>query len=140
MEEKRGEPEIVIKCSRETPQIQRIAAALRRIGMQIPVMEGDCVRLLDAAEVYYMEVVDGKSFVYTAEKVYESWERLYEFERQLGQCRFLRIHKSCIVNLEKIKSIKAYVGRRLLITLDNEEQLIASRQYAAEIKGWLGVK
>ena len=39
-----------------------------------------------------------------------------------------------------IDSIRAYLDRRLLITMSNGEQLIVSRQYAPELKHLLGVK
>ncbi len=52
----------------------------------------------------------------------------------------LRINKSCIVNLKNIDAIRAYLDRRLLITMSNGEQLIVSRQYAPELKHLLGVK
>ena len=39
-----------------------------------------------------------------------------------------------------IDAIRAYLDRRLLITMSNGEQLIVSRQYAPELKHLLGVK
>ncbi|MDE5748535.1 MAG: LytTR family transcriptional regulator DNA-binding domain-containing protein, partial [Acetatifactor sp.] len=56
-----------------------------------------------------------------------------------GPYLFVRANKSSIVNLKKIQSIRTYVNRRLLLTMENGEQLIASRQYAENIKRLLGV-
>lgn len=95
---------------------------------------------LNLEEILYIESVDKKCFIYTADKVYESFNKLYELQQQLEQYLFVRINKSCIVNLNNISSIKTYIDRRLLITLSNNEQLIASRQYANGIKALLGVK
>lgn len=53
---------------------------------------------------------------------------------------FLRISKSCIVQLKYIRSLKSELDRRIRITLENGEQLIASRQYADELKKRLGVR
>lgn len=78
--------------------------------------------------------MDRKCFIYTAEKLYESCNKLYELEQQLEQYLFVRINKACIVNLNNVESIRTYINRRLLLTLLNGEQLIVSRQYAEGIK------
>ena len=53
---------------------------------------------------------------------------------------FFRISKNCIIQLKKIKSLKADIDRRIRLTLDSGEQIIASRQYADQLKKRLGVK
>ena len=78
--------------------------------------------------------------LFRSKQVYESYHKLYELEEQLAEYMFVRISKSGIVNLKNILSIKAYINRRLLITMSNKEQLIVSRQYAGRIKTLLGVK
>ena len=91
-------------------------------------------------KILYIESVDRKCFVYTDKETYESDSRLYELEERLEEYLFVRISKSSIVNLKNIESIKTYINRRLLITLNNGEQLIASRQYADAIRLLLGMK
>lgn len=131
---------VTIKCKKQDAFIERLMAALKIIDKQIMVMwEGD-ILALDLEEILYIESVDRKCFVYTASQVYESFNKLYELQQQLEQYLFIRINKSCIVNLKNIDAIKKYINRRLLITLSNNEQLIVSRQYASEIKVLLGVK
>lgn len=131
---------ITIKCSKRDAFVERLVAALQIIDQQIMVMHEGNITALNLEEILYIESVDRKCFLYTADKVYESCNKLYELEQQLAQYFFVRINKSCIVNLKNINSIKTYINRRLLITLSNEEQLIVSRQYADEIKVLLGVK
>lgn len=134
------EVSITIKCREQSVYIEKLVAALYMVGQQIMVTRKGEMLPLELEKVLYMESVDGRCFVYTKDEVYESNHRLYELERQLGQYLFVRINKAAIVNLKKICSIKAYVNRRLLLTMENGEQLIASRQYADTIKVLLGVK
>lgn len=110
------------------------------VDNQIMVKYNETILALDLNEILYAESVDKKCFIYTADKIYESFHKLYELEQQLEQYLFVRINKSCVVNLNNISSIKTYIDRRLLITLSNNEQLIVSRQYANGIKTLLGVK
>lgn len=131
---------ITIKCREQDIFIERLIAALQIIDRQIMVRCNENIIALNLEEILYIESVDKKCFIYTADKVYESFNKLYELQQQLEQYLFVRINKSCIVNLNNISSIKTYIDRRLLITLSNNEQLIASRQYANGIKALLGVK
>ena len=131
---------ITIKCRKQDIFIERLIAALQIIDRQIMVRYNENIIALNLEEILYIESVDKKCFIYTADKVYESFNKLYELQQQLEQYLFVCINKSCIVNLNNISSIKTYIDRRLLITLSNNEQLIASRQYANGIKALLGVK
>lgn len=131
---------VTIKCHKRDAFIERIIAALRIIDKQITAVYDGNITFLDLEEILYIESVDRKCFLYTGSKVYESINKLYELEEQLEQYLFVRINKSCIVNLKNIESIKTYIDRRLIITLSNNERLIASRQYAGSIKSLLGME
>lgn len=128
---------VTIKCREHNAMVDRLVAALRIIDRQIMVSCEGKITVLDLERILYIEAVDRKCFIYTAEKLYESGSRLYELEQQLGQYLFVRINKACIVNLKNVESVKTYIDRRLLMTMRNGEQLIVSRQYAEGIKGLL---
>lgn len=140
IEEDIGETQVTIKCRERNVSVDKLIAALLMTDRQMAVFRDGNRMSLDLEKILYMESVDGKCFVYTEDAVYESRERLYTLEGQLEPYRFVRIQKSVIVNLKHIQAIKTYVNRRLLLTMQNGEQLIASRQYAERIKELLGVK
>ena len=131
--------EIVINCGSLTAETENIIAALRMANNQITVIKDGETHILDISRIAYIETVDRRTFVYTEKDCYESKLRLYEMDEKLCSGSFLRISKSCIVRLKYIRSLKAELDRRLRITLENGEQLIASRQYADELKKRLGV-
>ncbi len=131
---------VTIKCKKQDSFVERLIAAPKIIDKQIKVMHEGSMTLIYLADILYIESVDRKCFIYTVNKVYESFNKLYELEQQLEQYLFVRINKSCVVNLKNIDSIKTYLDRRLLITMSNGEQLIVSRQYSGDIKTLLGVK
>lgn len=131
--------EIIINCGSLTPETENIIAALRMVDNQMTVIKDSETHILDISKIAYIETVDRKTFVYTEKDCYESKLKLYEIDEKLCSGSFLRISKSCIVRLKYIRSLKAELDRRLRITLENGEQLIASRQYADELKKRLGV-
>lgn len=132
--------EITVSCGSLTPEIEKLLATLRILDRQLTVRDEDSVHLLDLNDIIYIEAVERSTFVYTAGKVYESDFRLYELEHQLSDSGFFRISKSCLVRLRKIRSLRSDIDRRIRITMDNGEQLIASRMYADELRQKLGVK
>jgi len=130
---------ISITCKQLTPEIERIIATLRMINHQLTAKKDDEVHMLDIAQVLYIESVDRKCFIYTEGEMYESDFRLYELEQQLEGYGFFRVSKSSLIHLRKIQSLKADINRKIRITMSNGEQIMASRQYAEELKKRLGV-
>lgn len=135
-----ADTEIIINCGSLTAETENIIAALRMADNQMTVLKNGETHILDISKIAYIETVDRRTFVYTEKDCYESKLKLYEMDEKLCSSSFLRISKSCIVRLKYIRSLKAELDRRLRITLENGEQLIASRQYADELKKRLGVR
>ena len=94
---------------------------------------------LKAEDILYMEAMERKTFCYTAERVYELEEKLYELEEKYSHLDFMRISKSSIINLQRIRALKPDFGGKILATMDNGEKLYISRQYAPVLKEKLGL-
>ena len=116
--------EIVVNCAALTPETETIISALRIMDSQMPVTKGDESFILDIAKIVYIEAVDRKTFVYTENECYETKLKLYETEERLCGSGFLRISKSCLVQLRYIRSIRAELDRRLRLTLRSEERRV----------------
>lgn len=140
VEENIKDIEVVISCSRLTPEIEKVLAALRMMERQLLVKKGEETYILDVSKVIYLESVDRKTFVYTKEDIYESGFKLYELEQQLVECGFFRASKSCVAALRYIKSLRTDVNKKIKVTMENGEQIMVSRQYAEELRKKLGVK
>lgn len=113
---------------------------MRMINMQLAVKRNDETYLLDIDRILYIESVERNTFVYTEDALYESDLKLYEIEQELLKQNFIRISKQSIINLRKIKSLKADVNRKIRVTLINDEQVLVSRMYANELRKRIGVK
>ena len=128
------EPEVIINCPQADEDILRLVAMLRIYQRKLlGVLNGE-QHLLDVKDILYIDTTDKKTFLYTETAVYESALRLYELEDGQRELDFLRAGRSVIVNFRKIKSIRPEMGGRMLVTMDNGEQVYVSRQYAGELK------
>ena len=131
---------VIVTAPELTPDIERIVSLMRMMDMQIAVKRDDETILLDTTMILYIEAVERATFVYTENDVFESEFKLYEFEQQLPEKDFIRVSKQSILNLRKVKRLKADVNRKIRVTLLNGEQIIVSRMYADELRKRLGIK
>jgi DNA-binding LytR/AlgR family response regulator len=92
------------------------------------------------SEIYYIESVDKRTYIYLENGVGECVLRLYELEEMLSTAYFLRISKSCIVNIAYVKSITLMINRNLLLTMRNGEKVIVSRRYVKKINEMIGME
>jgi len=94
---------------------------------------------LAISDIFYVESVDFKTFVYVEVSVCESKLKLYEIEATLVKSNFLRISRQVIVNVSKVCSAVSAGGGRIEIMLTSGEKLILSRQCAAALKERFGL-
>lgn len=94
---------------------------------------------LRLSEIYYFEVVDGTSFFYTQNDVFNAKEKLYEFEDVSAKSSLFRCSKSMILNADKIDYIRPSFSGRFEAVLSNGEAVIVSRKYVADLKRLLGI-
>ena len=128
------ETEVIINCPQADEDILRLVAMLRIHQKKlVGVLKGE-QHLLDVKDILYIDTADKRTFLYTEKAVYESALRLYELEDGLRELDFLRAGRSAIVNFRRIKSSRPELGGRLVVTMDNGEQVYVSRQYAGEMK------
>ena len=133
------EIEVVINCSEEDAMVKNIVRALTTINAKIPCRKQGELFQISTNDIYYIDSVDRKTFLYTDSEVYETDKRLYELEESLKNLSFFRVSKSTILNLKRVQSLRPELGARLIATLENDEQIMISRQYAAVIKTTLEV-
>ena len=140
IDEKYNDLLVQINAPALTTDIEKMISLMRMIDMQLAVKKNDEIILLETNQILYFETVERNTFVYTKEDTYEIDLRLYEVEQQLIEQGFIRISKTCILNLKKVQSLKTDINRKIKVTLINGEQLIVSRNYADELRRRLGVR
>lgn len=84
---------------------------------------------LDINEITYVEVQKETITIHTLNEVYKTNGTMINIEKDIDCDRFFRCHKSFLVNLEHIKSIKQYTA-----ILENSEEVPISRYRFKETK------
>jgi len=132
------EIEVLIKYPQKNRQVGRIIDFLRSFDMQIKCDSGDAVRMINILDIYYIESVDKKTFVYLENAVYHTDFRLYQLKDRLREYGFVQISKSCILNVNALESMKPLFNSRMEATLKNGEKVTINRNYLNGIKKALG--
>ena len=89
------------------------------------------------SDIYYIESVERKTFLYTKDEIYMTDKKLYELEEMLRDAGIIRISKSCLMNMDMLYSIRQLMNSQLEATLLNGEKLIVARTYLKNIKNIL---
>ncbi|MBP9997445.1 MAG: LytTR family transcriptional regulator [Lachnospiraceae bacterium] len=129
-----GTERVVVECHRETPTVNAIVRFVQSMNRSIRGELNESEYEIGIQDILYIESVDNRTFLYTADEVYRVRERLYELENMLLDASFLRISKGVVVNLLKIVSIKPALNGRFAAVLTNNEEVIISRKYVPDLK------
>ena len=134
---KEEEELVLIRCRAVTEEVREIAAFVKsRQGSLSGTAEAKQYEIA-VTDVCYIESVDGKTFLYTGDGVFESAYRIYELEELLRPKHFLRVSKPMLVNLLKIRSIQPAFNGRFTAVLRTGEKIIISRSYVKALKAAL---
>ena len=115
------EEEIIIRSNNIDESILQMIYGVKMEHKKIVGNKDGKMTLIDPKDIYYFESVDNKTFIYCMKEVYESKLKLYEIEEKYENTDYIRISKSSIVNLNKIKSIRPDFGGKILATMENNE-------------------
>lgn len=85
--------------------------------------------ILKLSDIYYCEVVDKKNFAYLENQVVQIDMSIQSMLEQFSDSGFIRISKSMIVNIYKIKKLRADINMRVNIQMNNGEVLVMNRSY-----------
>lgn len=125
---------IIIRCQNLNAAQWDYIHKLKACCSTITAFQDNKISRIQPDDVFYIESVDNKVFLYTDKEVYEIRQKLYEIESLYQGFDYFRASKSIIVNLNKIHYLSPVLGSRLEATLINGEKLIISRQYVVALK------
>ncbi len=107
-------------------------AVLERLRDTLRYIEGtyeDKKVTIVLTDIFYIETVDRKTFAYTQDMCVEIKEALRDILEEFSKIGFVRISKSAIVNIYKIKKLQGDINMRVIIFLKNDEKLVMNRSY-----------
>jgi DNA-binding LytR/AlgR family response regulator len=131
----RDKPELLeIQCHSVSEEVREIVAFVKSRQGQLTGIADERQYEISISDIFYIESVDNKAFIYTKSKVYETRQKLYELEEMLSKKHFLRVSKSTLLNLMKVSAIKPALNSRFTAVLQSGEQVVITRKYVPALK------
>lgn len=127
-------PEVTISYREINDSVKRVADFVRQVDQTICCRKDNEEYFVPVRDIYYVESVDKKTFIYCEKDVFRSSCKLYELEEMLSGAGFVRVSKSTILNIEKLTGVKTIVNSRLEAMLSNGERVCVTRKYLKDIK------
>jgi len=106
----------------------------RKSTDRLVIKSGGRVLFLKAAEIDYVEAAGNYLNLYVGKDTHLIRETMQGLEARLDPERFLRIHRSTIVNLERIKELQPWFGGEYVVILRDGRKLTLSRTYRARVQ------
>jgi two-component system LytT family response regulator len=129
---------------REAAAAERLVALLDRRDAERQRRARLLIRRTDGAFFVRTDVIDwieaaGKLVhVHAGKQVHIQREALARIERHLDPDQFIRISRSAIVNVDRIREIQPWFNGESLIILDDGSQVPTSRHYRANLRRLFG--
>lgn len=128
----------------EEPGASPVAASLAEAGpasgplRRMLAKRDGRLRVLKVAEIDWIESSANYAAIHVGKETYQIRETMQSLESRLDPDRFLRIHRSTIVNLDRIQEIEPYFHGDYIVRLADGQRLTLSRTYRDRLQKLLG--
>jgi two-component system LytT family response regulator len=92
---------------------------------------------VDVGEIERIDAAGDYMCIYTADQTLVLRETMKDLEKRLDPRKFQRIHRSTIVNLDNIKSVKPHTNGECFLVLGSGTQVKVSRSYREVVARFL---
>ena len=130
----KGDDELILRYQRLNSEVEAVLQFMNAPPKKLIGTKDNTQTVIDFADILYIETVDRKTFIYTADDVFRSELTLAQLEEVLNTVNFFRCAKSMIINIDKISTLKSLASNRIDAALINGEHIIISRTYASEFR------
>ncbi len=122
---------------RNEPQAVAALAGTRRPLQRIAFRDGGSIEVVPVQRIDYIEAQDDYVHVHAKGRRYVKQQTLTELEQLLDPARFVRIHRSYVVNLESLLKVEPYAKDSRVVVLRDDTRIPVSRAGFERLKGIL---
>lgn len=129
----------------------RLAGVLNKVEKSRRQVDRQCKTMLAVKSVGSVEFVNVKDIIWIkssanyvelhcTNRMLLHRETLAKLEAQLNPEKFIRVHRSAMVNVDKVNSLSSELGRFSLLHLVNGDEVKIGQGHKAELFGMLGLE
>ena len=125
---------VIIEYPELDQKVENLIRKIRNINITFTGKTDGGSFSVDISDIFYIENVDRKVFLYTKEDIYRYDGSMTSVEEAVKDTELVRISRTCFMNVSHLKQIVQIKNSHLEAVLDNGEKLIVSRKYLKDIK------
>jgi two-component system LytT family response regulator len=107
---------------------------------RIVIKSAGQVSFLKISEIDWIEAADYYACLHVAQRTHMLRRSISELEQDLDPAIFCRIHRSTIVNMDRIRGLTLNEDGEYEVLLENNARLRLSRSYRKQLQSRLGVR
>lgn len=125
---------VIVEYPELDQKVENLIRKIRNINITFTGRTDGGSFSVDISDIFYIENVDRKVFLYTKEDIYRYDGSMTSVEEAVKDTELVRISRTCFMNVSHLKQIMQIKNSHLEAVLDNGEKLIVSRKYLKDIK------
>lgn len=110
-----------------------VSATPERLGIKV----AGKILFLDPEDIFWIQSRDDYARIHLADSFHDVREPLGHLEARLPPGRFLRVHRSAILNTAKIKEVEPFDQGDQLVLLSNGKRVTTGRSYRKAVQEFL---
>src|SRR6185312_17237357 len=124
--------------NRAKEKLAHYMPAKPRAAKRLVVRSHGQVLFLNVADIDWIEAAGYYACLHTGSDTHILRRTLAELEQHLGEEKFIRIHRSIIVNLDRIRGLELQASGEYEVVLRSKERLRLSRRYRKRFQERMG--
>jgi len=106
---------------------------------RVAVRKGDRIVVVRTEAIEWLEAQGNYVRLHTAETSYLTREPLHQFASTLDPASFVRVHRSAIVNIDRVRELRIDDESRLSLVLSGAHVVRAGAAYRAQVEDAFGI-
>jgi two-component system LytT family response regulator len=125
----------------DTPAVANIAPTGQHFAERFAVREGGRIHFVGMAEISWLEASGNYVALHVASgRTHLVHETMAAMEAKLDPGRFVRIHRSTIVNVDRIKELQPHFNGEYIVVLKDDTKLKLSRGFLGKARTAFGLE
>lgn len=125
---------VVVEYPEYDQSVERLITKIKNLSISFTGKTDGKSVSIDIFDIYYIENVDRKMFIYSKDNVYRYDGTMADIDSAIADTDLVRISRTCFMNVSHLREIMQMKNSHLEAVLDNDEKLIVSRKYLQDIK------
>ena len=125
---------VIVEYPEYDRSVDNLISKIKNMSISITGKSDGKTVSIDISDIYYIENVERKIFLYSRKDVYRYDGSMADIDSSIADTDLVRISRTCFMNVSHLKEIMQIKNSHLEAVLDNGEKLIVSRKYLKDIK------